>query len=91
MQGIKSINNLPIRCIEISSSGPVFSSGHNLKDLVNSKGLKNFIAMIDYHLLPLLFIWFENSSFYLFVQTFSLKNHIFIVHKKKPVFLKFNV
>ncbi|EEB11024.1 enoyl-CoA hydratase, putative [Pediculus humanus corporis] len=35
MQGIKSINNLPIRCIEISSSGPVFSSGHNLKDLAS--------------------------------------------------------
>ncbi|KAK6624146.1 hypothetical protein RUM44_011004 [Polyplax serrata] len=32
-EGITNINKETIRCIEISSKGPVFSSGHNLKEL----------------------------------------------------------
>lgn len=35
LSGVVNATNQDIRCIEISSNGPVFSSGHNLKDLVN--------------------------------------------------------
>lgn len=37
LKSIKGTKDPNLRCLVISSSGPVFSSGHNLKDLV--KGL----------------------------------------------------